>query len=98
MQPFVCTVDNDIRIEPKSGVKLGKESTTTELPYSLEDMGNVNCNDTINGQSDPVYRLIASVRDLNSNSPGWATEETFQQPTRPAEDVKVLMKGLQELT
>ena len=32
------------------------------------------------------------------NSPSWVTEETFQQPTRPAEDVKILMKGLQKLT
>jgi hypothetical protein len=25
-------------------------------------------------------------------------EETFQQPTRPADDFKILTKGLQELT
>ena len=31
------------------------------------------------------------------NSPGWTTEQTFQQPTRPSDDVKVLTKGLQEL-
>ena len=28
------------------------------------------------------------------NSPDWATEETFQQPTKIAEDVKVLTKSL----
>ena len=36
--------------------------------------------------------------DLNSNGLGWMTEETFQQPTIPADDVKILAKGLQELT
>jgi len=28
----------------------------------------------------------------------WATDETFQQPTRPAEDIKVLTKHLHELS
>ena len=28
------------------------------------------------------------------NSSGWARDETYQQPTRPAEDVEVLTKGL----
>jgi hypothetical protein len=32
------------------------------------------------------------------NSPGWATLEIFKQSTRSAEDIKVLSKGLQELT
>ena len=50
-------------------------------------------NDVINGRSDPVYRLIPSVSDLNSN--GQQPKETFQQPTKPAEDVKALTKGLQ---
>ena len=31
------------------------------------------------------------------NSPGWTTEKTFQQPTRPADYVKILTKDLQEL-
>jgi len=32
------------------------------------------------------------------NSPRWETEETFKQPTRPAEGVKSFTKGVQELT
>jgi hypothetical protein len=47
-----------------------------------------------------VYRLFPSVSDLNSNGqqPGWATEETFQQPTTPAHDVKIVTKVLEELS
>ena len=43
---------------------------------------------------------LLTVNDLNYtvNSSGWATEETFQQSTRPTENYKVLTKGLQELT
>ena len=43
--------------------------------------------------------LTVGVQITNSvNSPGWAKEKTFQQPPRPAEDVKVLTEGLQALT
>ena len=35
---------------------------------------------------------------LMVNSPSWTTEEAIQKPTRPAEDVTILTKGLQELT
>ena len=36
--------------------------------------------------------------DFNSNSqlPGRAAEKTFQQPTRPSDNVTEVMKGLQE--
>ena len=39
-----------------------------------------------------------SIRTPTVNHPGSATEETFQQPTRPADDVTMITKGLQEST
>jgi hypothetical protein len=35
---------------------------------------------------------------LLTTEEGWATEETFQQLTRPAENAKISTKDLQELT
>ena len=37
-------------------------------------------------------------RTLTVKSMGWAAERIFQQPTRPADDVKVLTKCLHGLT
>ena len=42
--------------------------------------------------------LGPGVSDLISNCQNWATEEAFQQTTKHADGVKVLTKGLQELT
>ena len=40
------------------------------------------------------YRKAVGVQITNDLSrPGWATEEAFQQPTRPADDVTLLSKG-----
>ena len=41
----------------------------------------------------PQQRLPSSV---GTNNPDWATEEAFQKPTRPFDDVKILTKGLQD--
>ena len=46
--------------------------------------------------TDGATQLV--IWTLTVNSPGWATEETFKQPTRPPEDAKILTKGLQEPT
>ena len=43
---------------------------------------------------DSSLQLVISTPMVNSS--GWATEDTFQQPTRHAEDVKILTKDLQE--
>ena len=53
-------------------------------------------NYVINRRSDPMYSLLPSISDFNFNGqkPRQDTEETFQQPTRPAEDVKILTKCL----
>ena len=45
---------------------------------------------------DSYLQLVVWTQKLNSA--GWAAEETFQQPSWPADDVKVLTKDLQELT
>jgi hypothetical protein len=47
----------------------------------------------------PSVSLTVRVQITSTvNSPGWATEETFQQSTRLADYVKISTKGLMELT
>ena len=41
---------------------------------------------------------VPVAQDPTINCPCWATGETFHQPTRPAEDIKIIMKGQHELT
>ena len=50
------------------------------------------------GQAFYAFHLTCHDFIPTVNSPGWATEETFQQPTRPADDFKVLTKYLQDIT
>ena len=56
-----------------------KINTLEEIKILLAASSRYLLNDVINGQSNPVYRLIPSVNDFNSvNSPGWVSENTFQ--------------------
>ena len=54
-------------------------------------------NDLINGRSDSMCRLIPSVNDLKSNGKQPRLDDRRDISTT-ADDVKILTKGLQELT
>jgi GIY-YIG catalytic domain. len=73
-----------------------KINTLEEIKILKAASSKYLLNDVIAEQNNRMYKLLLSVSDLNSNDqqPRLGNRRNFQHPTRPAEHVVRMMKGL----